>query len=333
MGLDSRASPALASALRLSQVTAAASVVNLGVSAIGFAVVAHKLNVLQSSVGALSQLVSQNHTDAQRSFDGLSAQLVELRYLALEGSEILRHALADLRMSREDTVDAFLARVLTRVDVLSRSARVTDVDAREALIAFGEARRWSEQTMARSALSPDRWTDWLLRFRLWCLAGSAELHLLRRIGDDAIAARLARQLAHRARQWCGQWRDAFLPPGELHGAFRFAHSAFVGLERETYERLVRLFDGTELRATDARELDGRMAAAKEIARRGPRWIHQQRALADVLDFIEETTDRIESTADELEFCLEERLSFAQWESLPNLASPGALAAIDMEATR
>lgn len=310
--------PAVRVPLQLTQVAAAASVVNLGVSVAGFAIVLHKIGKLQQSVHALTALTQRQHEEVMGALGGIASQLVELQYVALESRELLDATLDEVRRMRRDLLDSYLARVLTEVDLLQRTPLPTEYDVAQALRTFGEARRWLEQTIqALPARSRDdaHWFDRLLRYRVWCLNGVAEVQLLRRVGDDRGAAGLARSLATTSRAWASAWRDTLLPSSEFHGAFRFAHSAFADLDREVYVRLVRLQEGPLAVISDVREVDARMDVARAMPRLGAPWIQRQRALAGLLDFSEESTARLESLSDELAMCADERLPYELWERL------------------
>lgn len=305
-------------ALGLSQVAAAASVVNLGVSIAGFALVLHKIGKLQSSVNALTALTARQHDAVMGALRGISAQLVELQYVALESRDLLEATLDEVRRVRRDLLDMYLARVLTEVELLQRAPQLDGQKVTQSLRIFGEARRWLELTIAAlPAMARDdaHWFDRLLRYRVWCFVGQAEVALLRRIGDDKGAAALARSLATTSRAWAVGWRDVLLPTGEFHGAFRFSHSAFSDLDGEVYERLVRLQAVPSGVGADASEVDARMAVARAMPRLGPAWVERQRALAGILDFAEETTARLESVADEMQMCVAERMPYAFWEGL------------------
>lgn len=324
--------PSLPGALHLSQVAAAASVLNLGVSIAGFAILAHKIGRLQSSVNELAALTQSNHVNLLAGLGRLSQQLVELRYIALDSRELLAATLDEVRLVRQDLLDSYLARVLTEADLLQSAQRLADHQVYGALRTFGETRRWLEQAITLHPARPRDDTHWferLLRYRVWCLTGACETQLLRRVGEDERAAAFARSLATTSRTWASSWRDALMPRDEFCGAFRFAHSSFSQLPREVYLRLVRLHDGTILTGTDARELEGRMAVGREMPALGSEWVERQVALAALLDFAEEATARLESAADELTMCLAEGFRYEDWEALSAPVDSGDLAVIEV----
>ncbi len=301
----------ISATLRLANVAAAAGVLNLGVSVAGFAIIAHRIGRLQSSVNELLAASERRHAELSGVLLRLSDQLVELRLLALEHRDVTDAILDEVRQARRDLVDSYIARVLTEVGLLQRSPTIDGARAEQALRTFAESRRWFEQTMERGGA----WLDRLVRFRGWCMASACELALLRRVGEDRGAARLARELATSGRRIASSWRDELLPSAEFGGVFRYSHSRFGRLPREVYERLVRLHDGTILVDSDRRELQSRIAVAEQMPRLGDAWVDQQIAVASMLDFVEETTARVESTADALEMCADEELRYRDWEAL------------------
>jgi len=322
----------MSSALQMSQVAAAASVLNLGVSVVGFAVLAHKMGKLQDSVNALSELTQRNHDDVMGALGVLSTQLIELRFIALDSRELLAATLDEVRRVRRDLLDSYLARVATEIDLLRRQEHPSEAVVHGALRTFGETRRWLDQTIRAfpaHARDDAHWLDRLVRFRVWSLAGVAEMQLLRRTGADVDAADLARQLGTTSRAWAHEWRDALLPAQEFSGAFRFAHGAFKEMPREVYARLVRLHDGTILGGTDGRELEGRMAVARAMPTLGGAWVDRQLAVGGLLDFAEEVTARLESTGIELTMCVEQGLRYQDWETLPVPAGHRGIAVIEM----
>lgn len=324
---SSAITPALGPILGLTQVAAAASVVGLGVSIVGFAVMNHKLEKLKASVADLAAKSAQNHTEVLASLDLIGEQLVELRYIALESHELLAATLDEVRRVRSDLLDTYLASVLTEIDLLRRATVVDDARTVQALRVLGTARRWLQSSIAAfpaRAKDDVHWYDRMTRFRLLCLTWTAEAHLLRRVGDDTAAAQLLREAARASRAWASDWSRALLPPKEYGGAFRFAHSAFDAMPREVMARIVRLQDGTELAGTDEREVEAGMAIARDLPNLTPGWASKQRAVAGLLDFAEEATARLESLADELEMCAELRMGYADWEAMPSARSGGGL---------
>ncbi|MDP3277953.1 MAG: hypothetical protein Q8Q09_22400 [Deltaproteobacteria bacterium] len=313
---------------------AAASVLSLGVSVVGFAVVTHKLNKIQKSVSQLTQLVALHHQQNNAHFAEVKQQLVELQVLACESRDLQVQCLTSMEQFRAEFLDQYTARVLTHVEILSQASTPREQQLDTARLAFVEARRWAGLRMQQTRIedSVDRFHG-LLLYRLWCLAAIAELHLLRRVGELQAAATLSLGIAQHAREWAKRWREALMPTHELGGAFRFAHSAFADLHDETFARLVRMQDGTELRGSDPRELPARLETTKVIAQYGPAWVDRERGQARVLDFLEESTSRLESLADEYSFCAENLLAFDDWEGIKSTGNVNGIAVIERDQVR
>lgn len=110
--------PMLNNLLQMTNVAAAASVINGGVSAVGFAVMAHKLNRLQSDMNRVLSKLDCNQRELLGELKEIKQSLVELHFIGLENQALLREALEEVRLIRKDLLDAYLARVLTEIEVL-----------------------------------------------------------------------------------------------------------------------------------------------------------------------------------------------------------------------
>ncbi|MFS8858604.1 hypothetical protein NW851_04705 [Synechococcus sp. H55.7] len=82
--------------LGLSQVAAGASVLNLGVSAIGFTYMHFRLNQLQGSIARLEKIVREGIQDIQQKLDALSGQLAYLQALAVQSRAEILLAISNL---------------------------------------------------------------------------------------------------------------------------------------------------------------------------------------------------------------------------------------------
>lgn len=313
--------------LQLSSVAAAASVVNLGVSVAGFALLAHKLHRLQTSVASIIATNTQHHDDTMARIAGLQTQLVELRMLGLQHHDLLDEALAGIRALRNDLLAEHLARMTATLERLQEHG--ADRSDKAAGEPFRVARHWLHHTISEAgtpgSTSP-QWFDLLRRYRVWCFASASEIQLARFTEDGPRAADLARKTATQARTWATAWQHALVPPTELGGILRFGHQRFAALSDEVYPRLLRLRGDSTSETT----LDAAHAAA-EVAAKSPddQWFAQQHALADTLDFLEETVERLESLAGETAWCQERRLGWSRWEALPLPTESAGIGLIDV----
>ena len=115
----------LSQVMQLTQVAAAASVLNLGVSAVGFAVMNHKLNRLQESVGKLDGRLVQLAADNSRRFDDIDGKLVELRYLVTGERDTDRMTVSRIR---DHACPFHRDRECGRRHALDRTRRVAELD-------------------------------------------------------------------------------------------------------------------------------------------------------------------------------------------------------------
>lgn len=314
----------LSSVMQLSQLSAVTGVLNLGVSVAGFMIMNHKLNRLQSSMNRVAAKVQalQDHMDVR--FDDLELHLAELEYLARTHQRSLEQAGAALHAIRSEQLNDKLATILHWVQRIGEERAPTDTqlesahnDLRKVRLSLGAG------LGTRSARAEQRWVllDEMMMYRLWCAGVAVETMTLRRAGDFEGSARVALEGAQRSRQLAGHWRDQLMPARELGGVYRFGHSHFettVPVALETRRRLARLERGEDVADSELIRLSA--SAAIDVAHAEPslgrEWFSEQQSAAGLLDFIEESTERLESLSEEARFTAARRLSFEDWEALP-----------------
>lgn len=314
----------------LTQVAAAASVVGLGVSIAGFAATLYKLHQLQKSLSALAELSRSQHADTVARLDGIVSLLVEVKAAQARQGAVLEEVLSQVQLVRIEQSLAHIAKVRAAVELLQATGAPTETQYESAERSFREAAVYFELTIGQSPLRRDRPTDWidtLTRFRGWCLATVAEVTLARRRGRTDAAAALAEGRAQIAREWCGHWSKALMPPEEFGGVFRFSHRRFATMPREEFARLVRMQEGEVPIGVDPRELSSSHALSLEAPSLALGWWESERAMADMLDFCEEATARIESLASEMVWCRERKLGWNDWEALPVPADAQGIALV------
>jgi hypothetical protein len=316
----------------LTKVAAAASVVNLGVSVAGFALVMHKLGKLQDQVSGLERLVNARLDGVDAKLDAISQQLVELRYVQACHGDMLGEALRHLQRLHTDRSLEHIAAMKAESELLSRDATPTPTRIESAERTFRTARHFFAMSLSTHGLRRDNPADWpelLLRYRAWCIAVVADVTLHRRVGRLADAAQIAKASAEMARGWVHGWGATLLPPAEYGGAWRFGHRRFAELPREVMHRLVRLQTGEMPQYVDPQEL----LASAQLSQNAPDldegWWRRELGIAEVLDFSEETTARLESLAAEMIWCAEQGLTWAEWEALP-MPTEGTVALLMME---
>lgn len=333
-----RLAPEMAHALQLTNVAAAASVINLGVSAVGFAVVCHKLDRLRDSVDRLQVTIEDMREDLTSRLDLVDAKLVELRYVATVNTDLLFQALDRMTVVRTEMLDDKASTLSAWANRLTRDEEDSERLLPEAIHAFDQVRLSLQPSLSRRSQahsSEDRWPAELMRHRVWCAASAGEVNLLRRNGQLREAANVAREVAVVARGIATSWQEALMPASELGGVHRLAHSSFVTgseasrggariVDREVYERLARMQACGEVERAALHSAG--MNAAIQVVERAPEltkaWFERQRSAAALLDFVEEPTERLESLADEVELCERRRLGWVDWEELPPPAQEG-----------
>jgi len=333
----SQVNQGLAIVTHLSQVAAAASVLNLGVSVVGFAIIAHKLNRLQDCMTQLSLLVEHGLKDVTNRLDNIQRSLIELRFISLTNTAMLEEALANLAAVRNDLFNDKAARVMSWMDRLRRESQPTDAVLRDAAHAFDETRRWLACSIDSAAITADRCqglADVMLRYRLWCMTCAGEVAVARRMGEAEWAATLSRDAGLQSRQWARRWAESLAPPQELGGVLRFGWTCFdETVPTEVRTRLYRLQTGQE--ATSAEEAvhfdEGGRQVAYSLPELPPGWVEQQAACASLLDFAEEATERLEALGDEMAYCQVRRIGYDRWEALPLPEQHEGLALVELTA--
>ena len=320
----------------LSQVAAAASVINLGVSVAGFALMLHKLGKIERAISDLDAVVRSQHAETSGRLDTISEQLIEVRYLQAQQGEVLREAVSQIHLVRRENSFGWIARLRGELEMLSRESSLSALQTELAQRTFREARHFFALTLGEAPLRrehPLDWLDVLLRYRGWCFAVTAEVQLLRRLEKDRDAAEIARNAAQTARSWVSGWAASLAPTDQFHGVFRFAHQGFAFITNERLDRLIRLQTGSERDGIDPLEL----VAAAEVSREAPtldeHWWKRELGIAEVLDFGEETAERLEALASEMTWCAERGLSWSEWEALPCPAGATGVGLIVIEGNR
>jgi hypothetical protein len=308
----------LSSVLRMTNIAAAASVLNLGVSVVGFAIMAAKLNRLQADMNKMLQAQAHNQRELMSQLGDVQQRLIELRFLSLQGHELVLDAINEVRSVRADLLDGYLAKLQARSEHLHLSGIPTGQAIRSAWETFTEARIWLTAGLERGvpdARRPVEVLGHLTRYRAWCFAVTGEVQLARRAHASDAAARIATDAAKLARGWANQWRQALAPETEFGGVLRFRHSRFSDMGAETVLRLDRLQFGDATQIRDRSVLEATNQVAQRAAGFPTEWFERQAATAQMLDFVEETTERLESLASETSWCAEHRIEHEHWEEL------------------
>jgi hypothetical protein len=157
---------------------------------------------------------------------------------------------------------------------------------------------------------------------LWAATSSVQIATLRRADAFKEAAKLAEEVALKSRSLAMGWQQALMPNSEFGGVYRLGHSHFAkgesthSVSDETRHRVARLSHGEVTFAeVHARSVNAANLVAKAAPSLPENWFKKQQSAAAILDFIEESTERLESTAWEMRFCESRRLMSTDWEGL------------------
>lgn len=317
----------LGQVMGLSAIGAGASVLNLGLSAAGFYVMNKKLNALQRSSNELKQLsykTLESLDAVEQKLDALHEHVIELRFLALEHSEALDDildAVFDIQKSQEAKHYADLRVCLDRFERGDWKERSGYNQLHDSIRRVRYS--WEHELAARRldpVNDPRRFMNTLSIFRGWALASDLEILLARRGNKSEAAANISNDLAAQAREWTSTWTEQLFPTTEgLPGVSGFSHSSFGGMVMEEESR--RLFTAQTGEMLTKQEMirrgeSGALAIANQFGRLpDQRWRRKQIGLLQIVDMLEETTERMEGRAAEAAFCHESYLDFDEWENV------------------
>ncbi len=119
----------LSSVLQVSQVAAAASVLNLGVSAVGFAYMGYKLNQLQKSMSAMQERMNAGFDRVDAKLEAVAGQLNYLLLLAEANANEQQRMSVSLAELHRAVLVAELAELQSWLDQLSRFPEDSPKDA------------------------------------------------------------------------------------------------------------------------------------------------------------------------------------------------------------
>lgn len=298
--------------LSLGHVAAAASVLNLGVSVAGFAIMNAKLNALQRSISDVESYLRDMEWRVSGRLDHIDRSLVELHAMAALGLDALDEGLEHAQAIEYRKLHELAAMVMTQLEYLTRGAPAGLESARQAVT---QVRLTLRAELAGPPRSHRRWPLALFAFRIWLQAVMVESVVLRMSGETRTAVERMAEAARLARQEVSRWREVLFPE-ELGGVFALGHSAFDGrVPEEMQVRLARAQLEEPIGSVEQRERQAQ--AAERVARGLPGFSDdwQPRLLTggSVLDMLEELTERTEAREWELRELYARRIAFDAWE--------------------
>jgi hypothetical protein len=290
----------LSSVLQVSQVAAAASVLNLGVSVAGFAYMGYKLNQLQQSMSAMQKRMEAGFDRVDAKLDAIAGQLSYLLLLTEANASEQRRISDSLAELHRAVLVAELAELQSWLDQLSR---FPDDSPKDAIRSASKVRRTLSDQAVRATpqFEPRVMLVADISIRGWVVATATEANLLMRLGRHRDARQLIENEQPRFAELTEHWADALLADArpQLRTALRFDAPRFRPfILPERVERVVRLHR-PDRGLTDERRLRAAKEAAIELemshnAALNDAWTHRQLAVAEYLDGLSEMSSRLET---------------------------------------
>lgn len=288
----------LSSVLQVSQIAAAASVLNLGVSVAGFAYMGYKLNQLQKSMLAMQERMEVGFDRIDAKLDAIAGQLgylVRLSESNAEEQQRIRTSLAELHRA------VLVSELAELQSWLDQRDRFPQDDPKEAIRAASKVRGTLSDQAVRATPEFDPrvmlWAD--ISIRGWVVATATEAQLLMELGLHRDARQLIEREHPRFAVLSESWTSALIADErpQLETVYRFAAPRFEGvILPERIERMTRvhapdrdLSDERRKRAANEAALELEMSHSASL---GDEWMHRQIAIAEYLDGLSELSDRL-----------------------------------------
>ena len=291
----------LSSVLQISQVAAAASVLNLGVSVAGFAYMGYKLNQLQKSMSEMQERMDAGFDRVDKKLNAIAGQLSYLLLLTEANANEQRrigHSLAELHRA---VLVAQLAELQSWLDHL---ARFPNDSPKDAIRSASKVRHLlSDQAERITPLfEPQEMLVADISIRGWSVAVATEANLLMSMGQHRDARQLIENEHPRFFKLAERWADALIADErpQLHTALRFDTPRFRPfILPERVDRVVRLHRPDRDLIDERRSRAGEEAALEfemsyNNATLNDAWTHRQLAVAEYLDGLSEMGDRLET---------------------------------------
>lgn len=291
----------LSSILQVSQIAAAASVLNLGVSIAGFAYMGHKLNQIQKSLGDVQELIETGFKNLESKLDRMSVQLSYLFLLAQESNESQKR----LEYALQEVHRLLLVQTLAKMNAAIQDyVMFGDQTIRDNIRIAEEVRSilLDQATRVEASLNPKALLIADLSINGWMIALIAKAQLLVKIGryDDAI--QLLTDDTNRFKQVVQQWAKTLIIdnyPSKLATAYRFAVPRLSKhISPERLKRIIRISSNDrnigEMRLHRIINEAQVELSLKRYANLGLSWDYEQVAIAEYLDGMSEILARLES---------------------------------------
>lgn len=317
----------LGAMMGLTQIAAGASVLNLGVSILGFAYMGYKLHQIQKAIANLQEIVIHGFDHVNRRLDQMSGQLTYLALLtetSLAQQEKLAEAIANLhRTSLMKEVADLSAELLDR-------SRFPNDSPRQALKTASRVRLFlaSQAVQATPELDAELMLNTDVSIQGWAVATATEVNLLLEMGENTEAKQLMMDEFPKFRQVAQLWGNALIDDDNQYLAtgYRFTASPFqdyISLER--VNRILEISGRDQNLSEDQIEWRKKDVAVEfEMSyshRYDQSWVDRQLAVAEYLDSLSELSARLEGLESFAALCEQENVKSSR-DILPQGAVPG-----------
>lgn len=298
----------LPSILQMSQIAAGASVLNIGISAVGFAYMGYKLHKIQSSLGKIQQSMEAGFKNIDQRLDALSGQLAYLHLLVQENRQ-KQVQLADAINQLHRTI--LIKEIAELRAELIEKSRFPDTSVKSALKVASKVRMiMSDQVwQIVPELEPQKMLLADVATQGWAVATATEAHLLLEVGMFEEAQELLSLEVPKFKQNAEQWANNLLSTErpELNTAYRFTAPVFKQhISQERVNRIVNVSSSDRKLPLDKKQekqddiaIEFQMSYASQF---DGNWIYQQVAVAEYLDTFSELSARLETLQDFTTLC-------------------------------
>ena len=303
-------SSVLQQCLQMSSVAGAASLINLGVSAVGFAFLAYQMNQLQKAMASVDQKIEEGFDKIDACFDSIDVRLEELKWFAIGNQNTAREILLEVRTLREELFERDRGKLLAALEM----SRLDPASSITYLQTFKEINYSLRDGLLRG--TPQKDTHSLVqvggRFRVWSVAVASEGQSLLQLKKPQEAKMAFEQAGEHAHACASKWLYELLD-GKPWGMF--AHSRFEGTVLEDrLRRVAQIAAGGHMPLATFVLEKGRGAVDTDgyVKRLTEEEYHQYVGLLALVDLAIEVGNRFLSKAKECELCQQHNWSIDQY---------------------
>jgi len=316
----------LSQVMGMSQIAAGASVLNVGISLVGFAYMGYKLNQVQKSLGHLQQTMDTGFQRVEARLDNISGQMNTGFTVVLRGLDSLENKIdtvsgqlaylyllvEDSRQKQESLSKAVsnLHKALLIKEIADLQSELNDLarfpgeSPRQALKTTSRVRLFlsSQALQSTPELDAELMLNTDVAIQGWAVAIATEAHLLLEIGKHQEARQLLAEEVPKFQTVAHNWGRSLISSNypTLGTAYRFSATPFNGyIEAEKINRINQVSaSDTLLNADQIRQRKNEIEVEFQMSyaqtRYNQTWIYQQIAVAEYLDTLSELTARLDS---------------------------------------